>query len=80
MTDLTYTTDSLFTAFIPHTPDGENAWRVMAQDTKGTGKVLNMHAKAVISQLRKAGYTVSKAKAGKVSLAEIDELLGQLGE
>jgi len=35
---------------------------------------------AVIGQLRKACYTVSKAKAGKVSLDEIDELLEQLGE
>jgi hypothetical protein len=70
MTDLEYTNDGMFTRFIPNTPAGENAWREMAKDD-GVAAVLNNHAKAVISQLRKAGYTVAKAKPVKQSIESI---------
>lgn len=73
--DLSYTTDSLFTRFIPNTPAGEDAWREMAKQD-GVAAVLNIHAKAVIAQIRKAGYSVAKAVKPKES---IDEILAALG-
>lgn len=74
--DLTYTADSMFTRFIPQTPEGENAWRQMAeQDGSGVAAVLNFEAKRVIAQLRAAGYTVRKAQKCKQS---VDEILAEL--
>jgi len=78
MTDLTYITDGLFTRFIPNTPQGEAVWREMAKDD-GCAAVLNIHAVAVLKQLRAAGYSVSKAKPKPVSMEEIDSLLNELG-
>ena len=71
MTDLTYSNQGLFTLFIPESPAGISAWQAMSQDTQGTGKVLTMHAKAVIMQLRKAGYKVSKAKPVDMTMDDI---------
>jgi hypothetical protein len=76
--DLTYTTDGLYTRFFPHTKAGEDAWREMAK-ADGVAAVLNIHAKAVLQQLRAAGYTVAKAKKAKpVTIQEIDDILNQL--
>jgi len=77
--DLTYTQDKLFTRFMPQTTDGENAWREIANQTNGSGAVFNHQAAATLSQLRKAGYKVGKAKpATKKEMgnmfAEFDEL------
>ncbi len=78
MNDLTYTTNGLFTRFIPHTEAGESAWRVMAN--QGQEAILSIHTGAVLAQLRKAGYSVKKApKAAKVTASEIDNLLAELG-
>lgn len=73
--DLNYFDRGMFTTFIPNTPAGENAWRVMAEET-GNAVVLSMHSKSVISQLRRAGYSVAKAKPSHES---IDEILAELG-
>lgn len=78
MSDLSYTTDGLFTRFIPNTPQGEAVWREMAKDN-GCAAVLNIHAAAVLKQLRAAGYSVRKAKAAPVSMNEINDLLNELG-
>ena len=71
MTDLTYSQNEMFTKFFPVTVAGEAAWRTMAQaDKDGVAAVLNQHAKSVIAQLRRAGYSVAKAKSN-VSLHDI---------
>ena len=79
MTDLTYITAGMFTRFIPHTKAGEDAWRVMA--TQGQEAILSTHTGAVLAQLRKAGYSVKKAKKEKAPAwtSADDELLAQLG-
>lgn len=76
--DLEYITTGLFTRFIANTPEGENAWRVMAQET-GNAAVLSIHAKNVICQLRNAGYSVAKAKKAPAWTSADDQLLAELG-
>lgn len=76
MPDLTYLDKGLFTTFIPYTPAGENAWRVMHEAYSET--VLSIHAKNVIGQLRKAGYSVAKAKKAPAWTRDDDALLAQL--
>lgn len=78
MSDLSYTTSGLFTRFMPNTPAGEEAWRVMAEET-GNAAVLSIHARNVIAQLRKAGYSVAKAKKAPAWTSADDELLSELG-
>lgn len=78
--DLTYTTDEMFTRFYPETKAGEEAWRVIAEQTEGSGAVFNFQAKATIAQLRKAGYSVRKAKPDKAwTDDELDAILAELG-
>jgi hypothetical protein len=60
--DLLYLREGMFTAFVPQSKAGEDAWRELAKQTEGTGKVLTVHLPAVLAQLRKAGYTVKQAK------------------
>ena len=74
MTDLEYISDNMFTRFMPNTPAGIEAWRVMAQESINVA-FLNCHADGVIKQLRKAGYSVAKAKPSKLS---IDDILAEL--
>lgn len=76
MTDLTYTTDDMFTRFYPETKDGEQAWKVISEQTEGSGAVFNFQAKATIAHIRKEGYSVRKSKptailTGDESLAEL---------
>lgn len=72
--DLTYTTSGMFTRFIPETTQGETAWKEM--EAQGGAQVLAIHAAAVIQQLRKAGYSVAKAR--KVKAGEINAILKEL--
>lgn len=78
--DLTYScADGLWTRFFPHTPQGEEAWRVMAAaDPQGVVSFLPLQVPGVLAQLRAAGYSVAKAKPAK-PLAE-GELLALLEE
>ena len=84
--DITYINQGLFTAFIPQTKAGEDAFREICRvqgELSGTddhtGKVLTVHVKQTIAQLRKAGYKVGKAKEqSKPTELELDELLSQL--
>ena len=72
--DLSYLTTGIFTVILPNTKEGEHVWReIVAQE--GTHKIFTIHLKAVISQIRKAGYTIVKAKPMKMS---DDELLAEL--
>ena len=51
-----------------------------AADTQGTGKVLSQHAKAVIQQIKQAGYTVGKAPKIKALTADdLDGMMKELG-
>lgn len=74
--DLHYINQGLFTAFVPVSKEGEQAWNELSSVTEGTGKVLTVQAKEFIYQLRKAGYTVTKApKVKPLSADELDGLV-----
>lgn len=76
--DLEYINTGLFTRFMPNTAAGEDAWREIAN--QGHEAILSIHAKNVIFQLRKAGYSVAKAKKAKpVTAQEVNDLLTALG-
>jgi hypothetical protein len=77
MIDLTYTSDKMFTRFIPETTAGETVWRQMYEQ-HGAAAVLNFEAARVIAEMRKAGYKVGKAKPVKLDMSD-DELLAALG-
>ena len=78
--DITYINQGLFTAFIPKTKSGEDAFREICRvQGDHTGKVLTIHAKQTIQQLRKAGYKVGKAPKQKpMTVDELDRLLDEL--
>ena len=80
MKDIVYINQGLFTAFIPQTMAGEVVFNAMAADTHGTGKVLSVHAEAVIQQIKQAGYTVGKAPKVKALTADdLDKMMKELG-
>jgi hypothetical protein len=81
-TDLTYLKQGLFTAFIAQSKAGENAWREIASQTEGTGKVFTAQLPAVLSQLRKAGYTVkqSEKKSPETLRREMAEIMRELAK
>ncbi len=74
--DLIYCKQGLFTAFISQSKAGDDAWRELANQTAGTGKVFTAQLPVVLSALRAAGYAVSKAK--KPSKREVDNLMAEL--
>ena len=78
--DITYIDQGLFTAFIPQSKQGEDAFREICRvQGDHTGKVLTIHAKQTIQQLRKAGYKVGKAPKQKpMTSDELDNLLTEL--
>lgn len=78
--DITYIDQGLFTAFIPQTKAGEDAFREICRvQGDHTGKVLTIHAKQTIQQLRKAGYKVGKAPKQKpMTDDQLDSLLNEL--
>ena len=73
--DLEYITTGLFTRFVPNSPAGEDAWREMAKED-GVAAVLQAHAKNVIAQLRRSGYSVARAKKSNESIEDILKELG----
>jgi len=79
-TDLTYLKQWMFTAFFPESREGEDAWRAIADQTEGTGKVFTVQLPAVLAQLRKAGYTVKQTekKNEEFIRAEMAKILKQL--
>ena len=78
--DITYIDQGLFTAFIPQSKQGEDAFREICRvQGDHTGKVLSIHAKQTIQQLRKAGYKVGKSPKQKpMTSDELDNLLTEL--
>lgn len=73
--DITYRDGGLFVSFFPETDAGKVAWQEIADGTDGTAKVLSVHLARTLLQLRRAGYTVHKAKP--VTMTD-DELLAAL--
>jgi hypothetical protein len=79
--DLTYScTDGLWTRFYPETPEGDAAYTVMARaDKDGVVAFLAHQVPGVLSQLRKAGLTVHKAKPSKsLTAAALVAVLAEL--
>lgn len=76
--DISYTNDKMFTRFMPESKAGEDVWREMASKMGGVAAVLNFEAKAIIAQMRAAGYKVGKANPVKLDMSD-DELLVALG-
>jgi len=74
MADFTYTCTGMFTAFYPENDGAVEAWKQLAEVTNDTGKVMNCQKDEVITALRNAGYTVSKAKTKSMTEA-LDDLL-----
>lgn len=78
--DLSYTSDGMFTTFLPNTKAGESAWNTIAAED-GTGKVPNQHAASVIQQLKDAGYSVGEQTAqSEVSDEELSSLMAEDSE
>ena len=77
MADITYINQGLFTAFLPESKAGEDAFRAICKaQGDHTGKVLTTHAKATIAQLRNAGYSVKKqGKREEIDADELEALL-----
>lgn len=78
--DITYINQGLFTAFLPQSNQGEDAFREICRvQGDHTGKVLTIHVKQTIQQLRKAGYKVGKAPKQKpMTTDQLDSLLDEL--
>ncbi len=71
--DLSYITQGMWTRFLPESKAGEAAWSQMGDGTV----ILTMHLKNVLAQLRRAGYSVQKAKPVKMTMTD-EELLAEL--
>ena len=76
--DISYTSDKMFTRFLPESKAGEDVWREMASKMGGVAAVFNFESKAIIAQMRAAGYKVGKAKPIKLDMSD-DEILAALG-
>lgn len=72
MTDITYSNEGLFTCFYAESRDGDALMSQIVAQNEGSNKILSIHAKSVIAQIRKAGYKVKKAK--KVTMSDSDLL------
>lgn len=78
MADFTYTRDGMFTALLPENDAAVRAWNELAAETDGTGKVFNHHFPQLRAALKRAGFTVKKAR--KVKPGELDAILDELDE
>lgn len=79
-TDISYIDGGLFTTFYPESEAGHTAWRELAQQTDGTGKVLSAHAELAIAALRKAGYRVTAMAPADGDDSSVDALLAELSD
>ncbi|TIX28865.1 hypothetical protein [Mesorhizobium sp.] len=72
--------DGIWTRFYPETPEGEAAWRVMAEaDCNGVVAFLSPQLPSILAQLRKAGLVVRRAKPVKpLSSEQLDAMLAAL--
>lgn len=74
--DIEYIEQGLFTSFVPVSADGEKLWLELINQNSGSGKILTIHAKSVIEQIKKAGYNVGKAR--KISEKEFQKFIKEL--
>lgn len=74
--DLTYLKQGLFTAFVPQSKAGEDAWREIAAHTDGTGKVFTAQLSSFLREIRKAGYSVKQQK--KRSSVELEKDMAEI--
>lgn len=74
--DLTYLKQGLFTAFVPQSKAGEDAWREIAKHTDGTGKVFTAQLPSFLREIRKAGYAVKQQK--KRSRVELEKDMAEI--
>lgn len=76
--DLSYANEGgLFTVFYANTAAGVAAWKFIAEQNSGTGKIFTTHLDSTLQQLRKAGYTVKQQSKSEIN---DDELLNELLE
>ena len=68
--DLTYNTTGIFTTFFPESKQGEIIYSEIIQQN-GSHKILTIHLKNVLYQIKKAGYNVKKAKKSKLTIDDI---------
>ena len=73
--DLTYNTTGIFTTFFSESKQGEVIYNQMIEQN-GSPKIYTIHLKNVLYQIKKAGYSVKKAK--KVSKKEADKIMNEI--
>lgn len=76
--DISYRDCGLYTRFYPESEAGVAVWNEIAK-TQENAIVLSIHAKSVISQIRSAGYKVSKSKPIKKNMSDVLKELEELG-
>tara|TARA_R110002020_G_scaffold334555_2_gene549799 strand:- start:9940 stop:10197 length:258 start_codon:yes stop_codon:yes gene_type:complete len=74
-TDLTYSTSGIFTTFYPESKHGEIIYNEIIEQN-GSSKIYTIHLKNVLYQIKKAGYSVKKAK--KLSKKEADKIMNEI--
>ena len=75
ITDLTYNTTGIFTTFYPESKQGEVIYNQMIEQN-GSPKIYTIHLKNVLCQIKKAGYSVKKAK--KISKKEANKIMNEI--
>lgn len=72
----------IFVEFMANTKDGEDAYNEMVRVGDGHAVFLRSHLKAILAQLRAAGYSVTKAPKSPFTLEQIleqmDDVLKEL--
>lgn len=76
--DLTYIDGGMFATFIPHSKNGENAWREIASKNDGVAKIFSAHLKSTLAQLRAMGYVVVRERQDNSQEKLDDELFKEL--
>jgi hypothetical protein len=77
MSDFSYVISGMWVSLFPNTPEAIEAFDgPIAAQSEGTGEFLAIHLPSIRSQLRAAGFTLTKAKASKASDRALLEELG----
>lgn len=78
MTDLTYLKSELFTTFSPESEEGYGAYNQLLEQNENSNKIFTRHLEPVLSQFKKAGYTVKAVKESKLTMEQIFKELEEL--
>ena len=76
--DLVFWRDDVFTRFLPETPAGESAWRVIAEQCDGTAAVLRSQERSILAQLRRAGLVIIHRAPAPSADVDDETLLAEL--